>query len=143
MCPELILHAGNNLKTWMNKFLSSCMHQVNISKIWRRPTVIAIPKPSKPLDEPRSYRPISSLCIPFKILQRLYYARVEPIIDPPLPHEQAGFRLGRSTVDQAALLTLEIETSFSAKNKAGTVFVDLTAAYDTMWHRGLTCKHCD
>ena len=24
--------------------------------------------------------------------------------------------------------------------KAGAVFVDLTAAYDTVWHRGLTCK---
>ena len=27
-----------------------------------------------------------------------------------------------------------------AKKKAGAVFVDLTAAYDTAWHRGLTCK---
>ena len=24
--------------------------------------------------------------------------------------------------------------------KVGAVFVDLTAAYDTVWHRGLTCK---
>jgi len=24
--------------------------------------------------------------------------------------------------------------------KAGTVFVDITAAYDTVWHRGITCK---
>ena len=31
------------------------------------------------------------------------------------------------------------ENSFSAK-KAGVVFVDLTAAYDTVWHCGLTCK---
>ena len=27
-----------------------------------------------------------------------------------------------------------------AKKKAGAVSVDLTAAYDTVWHRGLTCK---
>jgi len=37
------------------------------------------------------------------------------------------------------LLTQDIEDSFSAK-KAGAVFVDLTAVYDTVWHRGLTCK---
>ena len=30
-------------------------------------------------------------------------------------------------------------THFS-KKKASAVFVDLTAAYDTVWHRGLTCK---
>ena len=29
---------------------------------------------------------------------------------------------------------------FSAKKKAGAVVVDLTAAYDSVWHRGLTCK---
>ena len=28
----------------------------------------------------------------------------------------------------------------SSKKKAGTVFVDLTAAYSTVWHRGLTYK---
>jgi len=37
-------------------------------------------------------------------------------------------------------LTQDIEDSFSAKKKAGAVFVDLTAAYDTVWHRDVTCK---
>ena len=57
-----------------------------------------------------------------------------------LPKEQAGFRRGKSTVDQVVLLTQNIEDSFEAKKKAGAVFVNLTAAYDTVWHRGLTCK---
>ena len=39
-----------------------------------------------------------------------------------------------------ALLTQDIEDSFSAKKKAAAVFVDFTAAYDTGWNRGLTCK---
>ena len=94
----------------------------------------------KPLGDPRSYRPIFLLFIAFKILERLIYACIEPIVDPLLPREQAGFRHGRSTVDQVTLLTQEIEDSYSAKKKAGAVFVDLTAAYDTVWHRGLTCK---
>ena len=33
-----------------------------------------------------------------------------------------------------------IEDSFEAKKKTGAVFIDLTAAYDTVWHRGLICK---
>ena len=76
----------------------------------------------------------------FKILDRLIYAHVEPLIDPLLPKEQAGFQHRKSTVDQVVLLTQNIEDSFEAKKKAGAVFVDLTAAYDTVWHRGLTCK---
>jgi len=35
----------------------------------------------------------------FKILERLFYARVKPIIDPLLP-QQAAFRQRRSAVDQ-------------------------------------------
>ena len=65
---------------------------------------------------------------------------VETITDPLLLQEQVGFLHGRSAVDQVTLLTHDIEDSFSAKKKAGAVFVDLTAAYDTVWHRGLTCK---
>ena len=38
------------------------------------------------------------------------------------------------------MLTQDMEGSFSPKKKAGAVFVDLTTAYDTVWHRGLACK---
>ena len=101
--------------------------------------MVAILKPMKPVGDPKSYRPIS-LLFDYKILERLIYARVEPLIDPLLPKEQAGFRGGKSTVDQVVLLTQNIENSFEAKKKAGAVFIDLTAAYDTVWRRGLTCK---
>ena len=140
ICPELIIHAGTALKSWLRGFLSSCLRQLKIPKVGRRALVVAIPKPNKPVEDPKSYRPISLLCVPYKILGRLIYARIEPIVDPLLPGEQAGFRHGKSTVDQVVLLTQNIEDSFEAKKKAGAVFVDLTAAYDTVWHRGLTCK---
>ena len=132
--------AGAALKSWLRDFLSSCLRQLKIPKIWRRALVVAIPKPAKPVGDPKSYRPISLLCVPYKILERLIYARVEPLIDPLIPKEQAGFRRGKSTVDQVVLLTQNIEDSFEAKKKACAVFIDLTAAYDTVWHRGLTCK---
>ena len=79
--------------------------------------IVAIPKPEKPLGDPKSYRPISLLCVPFKILDKLIYARVDPVIDPLLAREQAGFRHGRSTVDQVTLLTQDIEDSFRLKRK--------------------------
>jgi len=81
------------------------MHQLKIPKIWRRTLVVVIPKPEKPLEDPKSYRPISLLCVPFEILERLIYAHVETITDPLLPQEQAGFRHQRSAVDQVTLLT--------------------------------------
>jgi len=138
--PEFLLHAGEAATEWIRNFMSHSMDRCKIPKIWRRATVIALPKPNKPRDDPKSYRPISLLCVPYKLLERLIHGRINPIIDPQLPHEQAGFRQGRSTADQVALLTQDIEDCFEAKEKAGAVLVDLTAAYDTVWHRGLTLK---
>ena len=101
---------------------------------------MAIPKPKKPVEDPKSYRSISLVCVPYKILERLIHACVERIVDPLFHREQAGFRRGRSTVDQTVVLTQNIEDSFEAKKKAGAVFVHLIAVYDTVRHHGLTCK---
>ena len=66
------------------------LRRLKIPKIWRRALVVAIPKPGKPVGDPKSYRPISLLCVSYKILERLIYARVEPLIDPLLSKEQLG-----------------------------------------------------
>jgi len=84
------------------------------SKDLEKRTNSCSPKAEKPLGDPNSYRPLSLLCVTFKILERLIYARVETIIDTLLPHEPADFRHGRSILDQVTLLTQDIEDSFSA-----------------------------
>ena len=60
--PELILHAGAVLRSWLRDFLCSYMCQLKIPKIWRRAVVVAIPKPAKPVWDAKSYRPISLHC---------------------------------------------------------------------------------
>ena len=95
----ILLHAGSALKSWFWDFLNYCMRQLKNPKIWRRALVVAILKPEKPLGDPKSYRPVSLLCVPFQILERLIYARVETITDPPtgaggLPTREFGRRPG-------------------------------------------------
>ena len=70
------------------------MHQLKIPNIWRRGLIVAIPKPEIPLGDPKNHPPISSLCVPFKILGRLIHARVEPIIDPLLFGSRRAFDTG-------------------------------------------------
>ena len=132
--------SGAAPKSWFCGFFSSCLRRLKIPKIWRRALVVAIPKPKKPEKDPKSYRLISLLCDPYKILDRFIHTRVEPIIYPQLSREQARFRHGRPTVEQTVLLSQNMEDSFEAKKKAGAVFVNLIVACDTVWHCGLTCK---
>ena len=97
--PELITHPGAALKSWLLGFLSSCLRHLKISKVWRRALVVAILKPKKPVEGPKSHHPISLLCVPYKILKRLIHAGVGPIVNPLLSREQAGFRRGKLIVD--------------------------------------------
>ena len=138
--PEFVIHQSAKTTAWLCSFFTSCYRRSKLPKTWRHATVVALPKPNKPAQDPKSYRPISLLCVPFKILKRLIRSRIDPVVNPQLPWEQAGFRRGRSTVDQVTLLTQDIEDSFQHNEKAGVVFLDLTAAYDTAWHRGLHLK---
>ena len=55
ICSELILHAGAALKFWLRDFISSCLHRLKIPQIWRRALVVTIPKPAKPVGDPKSY----------------------------------------------------------------------------------------
>ena len=87
-----------------------------------------------------SYGPIPLLCIPYKLIQRVMLTRITLIIECILPPEQAGFRRGRSTLDQVAQITDDIEKSFDMGQAIEAVFLDLTSAYDTVWLKGLHLK---
>ena len=72
------------------------------------------------------------MCTTYKLLGRILLTRIEPIADKLLPKEQAGFRKVCNTVDQVARLSETIENAFEKKEITGSVFIDLTAAYDTV-----------
>ena len=71
------------------------------------------------MDDPRSYRPISLICVPYKLLECLLLFQFEPVVDPQLPTQQGGFRRGRCTVQQVVKLTSDIEESYDGRRKAG------------------------
>ena len=107
---------------------------------WKHAKVIAILKPGKPATDPSSYRPISLLCCLYKLLERIILTRLTPTLNRTIPVEQAGFQQNRSTTEQVIALTSYIEAGFERKEKTGTVLIDLSAAYDTVWTGGLMLK---
>lgn len=54
--------------------------------------------------------------------------------------QQAGFQPGKSTTSQLLNLTQHIEDGFQKGLVTGAIFVDLSAAYDTVNHRLLLKK---
>jgi len=111
-----------------------------LPKIWREAKVVAILKHNKTGDDPKNYRPISLLLVVYKLFERLILGRIAPLLEGTLPKEQAGFRSGRNCCEQVLALTTHVENGFQDKLKSGAVFLDLSAAYDTVWKRDLLLK---
>ena len=84
------------------------------------------------VSSPKSYRPISLLCIPYKPYERLILMRISPLVDEKLTQYQAGFRLGPSCAGQLLYLTQHIEDGYERNMLTCGAFVEcMSAAYDT------------
>jgi len=68
------------------------------------------------------------------------YNGISGTISTNIPIEQAGFRPNRSCCGQVLSITTRIERDYEDQMKAAIAFMDLTAAYDTVWRDGLITK---
>lgn len=66
--------------------------------------------------------------------------RISTLVEEVLVKEQAGFRSGKSCTGQVLNITQHIEDGYERGDITGIVFIDLTAAYDTINHNRLLFK---
>lgn len=122
----------------MKLLFNACLRLQYIPKCFKKSVVIMIKKPDKPAEEIRSYRPISLLPTISKLFEKLIMKRLKPLVK--LPSFQFGFRGGHSTIDQVHRVTDKIEHAFEHKEYCPAVFLDISQAFDKVWHEGLRYK---
>lgn len=133
---------GPGAKGYILKVYNKILSTSDVPASFKKAKIIAFNKPGKDGSEANHYRPISLLSNCYKLLERLIYNRIAPVIDKVLPKQQAGFRPRKSCCEQVKAHTTFIESGFQKKTKTAGVFIDLTAAYDTVWRKGLMLKFC-
>ena len=138
---EQITHFGPIARNWLLQFYCNCLERCRVPKQWRQAKVIALPKPKKDPNKPENYRPISLLSHGLKLFERLIYNRTVELLDPAMIPEQAGFRSGKNSTGQILSMCQYIEDGFEKKLLTGAVFVDLTAAYDTV-NKKIMLQNC-
>ena len=84
-----------------------------------------------------NYRGISLISVPSKVFMRVLLNRMKPKIEEGLREEQAGFRGGRSTVDQIFSLRQILEKRWEFALPVYCAFIDLEKAYDSVWREGM------
>ena len=131
---------GPTTRLWLLDMLNDCLKQQQIPNEWRKAKVVALLKPGKIPEIPKSYRPIALLCPLYMVLARMILTRLQCKIEHKLIPQQAGFRPGKSCCSQVLNLTQHIEDGFELGQITGPALVDLTAAYDTINHWRLLAK---
>ena len=113
--------------------------------IWKTSSIIPIHKMGKPLDSPASFRPISLTSCVSKLFERfilsrlLFFLESNSILSP----RQAGFRPGRSTLDQILYLSQSISDGFNKPRPGSRTIlstIDFSKAFDSVWHPALFHK---
>ena len=124
-----------NLSWTLHSFLS----------IWKTSFIIPIHKMGKPLDSPASFRHISLTSCVSKLFERIILSRLLFFLESNsiLSPRQAGFRHGRSTLDQILYLSQLISDGFN-KPRAGSrtilAAIDFLKAFDSVLHLALFHK---
>lgn len=109
---------------------------------WKLAQIILIPKPGKPPCEAESYRPISLLPVISKVFEKLLLKRLRPIIlkNNLIPPHQFGFQEKHATIEQIHRVTATIEQDLQAGRYCSAAFLDISQAFDKVWHEGICYK---
>ena len=131
---DLLLHIFN---------LSWTLH--SFPSIWKTSSIIPIHKMGKPLDSPASFRPISLTSCVSKLFERIILSRLLFFLESNsiLSPRQAGFRPGRSTLDQILYLSQSISDGFNKPRPGSRTIlptIDFSKAFDSVWHPALFHK---
>ena len=125
----------------LDLIFQSCIKQEKFPTEWKKANVVPVHKKG---DKQifKNYRPVSLLPICGNIFERLIYNSLfEYFIENDLiSQNQSGFKPGDSCINQLISITHEIYQSFDAGLEVRGVFLDISKAFDEVWHEGLIYK---
>ncbi|KAK6764642.1 hypothetical protein RB195_024820 [Necator americanus] len=118
----------------MTNIIRSIWADERILDSWRHAIIIPLHKKLSVTD-PRNYRGISLLRIMHEVLEWIILDRLIKHCEETTRDEQAGFRLGQSTIDQVFIVGRVIEIWQRYSRPIQLAFLDFVAAFDSP-HRG-------
>ena len=110
---------------------------------WKKADVLPVHK-KESRQIKKNYKPISLLPICGKIFEKVIFDAIyEHLTDNELlTPSQSGFRPSDSTINQLLYITHRIYAAFeeSPSRETRAVFLDISKAFDKVWHDGLVLK---
>ena len=107
-----------------------------VPEAWKKGIIVKLPKKGD-MKDCGNWRGINLLSVPGKIFCRVLLRRMKTSLEKILREEQAGFRSGRSCIDQIFVLRTIIEQSIEWNSSLYLNFIDFAKAFDSVHHSTL------
>lgn len=138
----LLRALSRKARVYFTMLINACLLLQHFPSSWKNAITIFLHKPGKDGRLPGSYRPISLLRLLAKILEKVIVSRLmdEASRLEAIPIFQHGFTPGKSTTTQLHRVIDEVVQHLNMRRSAVLVCLDLSKAFDSVWHHGLLLK---
>jgi len=127
---------------YITMLINACLLVGYFPTAWKTATTIFLPKPGKDHRDPANHRPISLLNILGKVLEKIIARRLDDITIrlKVVPSFQHGFSPGLGTLTQLHRVVDIVIGHLNDHQLVAMVSLDLSRAFDSVWHEGLLLK---
>ena len=130
---ELFAIAAQEIARPMTQIYNKFLEEGGIPESWKESKIYLIYKEGANSNEenPLDYRPISLLCVAYKIMAIILDSRIREVTEDLLSNEQGGFRKGRCCIQKIQTLTNVLEDAKTNKKEIYLCYLDVAKAYDS------------
>ena len=124
------------------ELFNKCLKESCFPDCWKVSSVVPAFKNVGERSTARYYRPVSLLSVVSKVFEKLVNSRIVGQLEKCgfFSDFQYGFRSSRSTADLLTVVSDRIPWAFNRSGATRAVALDISKAFDRVWHAGLLQK---
>ena len=124
------------------KLFNMCLKESSFPDCWKVSSVVPVFKNVRERSTAKNYRPFSLLSVVSKVFEKLVHNRIVDHLEQCgfFSDFQYGFRSSRPTANLLTVVSDIIATVFNMSETTRAVALDISKAFDRVWHAGLPQK---
>ena len=140
--PRILKQTAEEIAPILSKIFNFSFQTGIFPKIWKIANVTPLYKNKGRKADKKNYRPISLLSSVGKIMERVVYNSIFKFLieNDLLSKYQGAYLPNASTETQVLEIYHKILEALDAGKEIRFLFLDVSKAFDKVWHRGLVAK---
>ena len=141
--PVVVLkNCEPELSNILAELFNKCLKESCVPDCWKVSSVVPVFRNVGEGSTAKSYGPVSLLSAVSKVFEKLVYNRIVDHVEKCglFSDFQYGFRSSRSTADLLTVVSDRIDRAFYRFGATSAVALDISKAFDRVWHAGLLHK---